>query len=77
MGKHVLTFEELTSLFCQLESILNSRPIGVISEDPKDGEILATAHLIFGTTLETIPTIETPKKNDIANCTSTARWAHI
>ena len=46
MRNHVLTFEELTTLFCQVESILNSRPIGVLSEDPKDGEILTPAHLI-------------------------------
>ena len=77
MGNHVLTFKELTTLFCQVESILNSRPIGVLGEDPKDGEILTPAHLIGGTKLETFPTIETPKKNDVANCTSTARWAHI
>ena len=29
------------------------------------------------TKLETFPTIETPRKNDLANCTSTARWSHI
>ena len=77
MGNHVLTFEELTTLFCQVESILNSRPIGVLSEDPKDGEILTPAHLICRTKLETFPTIETPRKNEIANCISTARWVHI
>ena len=73
MGNHVLTFEELTTLFCQIESILNSRPIGVISKDPKDGEDLTPAHLICGMKLENFPTIENSKKNDIANCTSTAR----
>ena len=76
MGNHVLTFEEVTTLFYQVESILNSRPIGVISEDPKDCEILTPAQLICGTKVETFSTRETPKKNDIANCISTARWAH-
>ena len=73
----MLIFEELTTLFCQVESILNSRTVGVISEDSKDGGILLPAHLICGTKVENLPTIETSKKNDIANCTSTARWAHI
>ena len=77
MENHVLTFEEMTILFCQVESILNSRPIGVISEDPNDGEILTPAHLIGGTKLETFPTVEMPKKKDFAKCTSAARWAHI
>ena len=64
MGNHVLTFDELTTLFCQVESIFNSRSIGVISEDPKDGETLTPAHLICGTKLEPFPTIETLKKFD-------------
>ena len=77
MGNHVLTFEELTTLFRQLESILNSRSIGVISEDPKEGEILMPAHLKSGMKPEAFPTIETTTKNDIANCASTARRTHI
>ena len=77
MGNHVLTFDELTTLFCQVESLLNSRPLGVLSEDPKDGEILTPAHLIGGTKLETFATKEISRKNDIDNCISTARWAHI
>ena len=75
MGNHVLTFEEMTTLFFQIEGILNSRPIGVISEDPKNGEISTPAHLICGTKHETFPTKETTKK-DFPKCTSTARWTH-
>ena len=74
-GNHVLTFEELTTLFSQVESILNSRAIGVISEHPKDCEILTP--LICGTKLETFPSIGTPKKKYIAQCTVTVWWAHF
>ena len=35
MGNKILSFEELTTLFCQVELILNSRPICPLSEDPK------------------------------------------
>ena len=56
---------------------MNSRPIGLILEDPKDVEILTPAHLISGTKLETFPTIETQRKKDFTISTSTARWAHI
>ena len=58
MGNHVLTFEELTTLFCPVESILKSRPIGVLSEDPNDCEILTPVHLKCGTKFEIFPTIE-------------------
>ena len=51
MGNHVLIFEELTFLFCQVESFSNSRLVGVISEDPKDCEISTPAHLLCGTKL--------------------------
>ena len=40
MGYNVLFFEELTTLFCQIEWVSNSRPLGVLSEFPKDSNHL-------------------------------------
>ena len=58
VGNNVLSFEELTNLICRVKKILNSRPIGVGSDDPKDGKILMPAHLIRTTYLENFAAIE-------------------
>ena len=77
VGNDVLSFEELTSLIGQVEDTLDLRPLGVISDGLKGGEVLTPAHLFCGRKLETFPTVETPKKSDVSNCTATIRWAHI
>ena len=76
-GNHVLSFEELTTLCCQVRKILNSCPIGVISVNLKDGELLIPAQLICGTKLKSLPTIKTPKKAGITGCTAATRWVDI
>ena len=74
MGNKSLTFEELGTLFCQIENVLNSRPIGVVSEDPKDSEILTPAHLVCGGKLEVFPTVQTSTNVDLTKCSVGARW---
>ena len=77
MGNHVLSFDELPTLLGQVENILISPPIGVVTDDPKDGKISPTAQLNIGSQFEMFPTIETLNKPDISNCTATTRWAEI
>ena len=52
MGKGVLNCEELHTLFCQIEMVLNSRPISFLSDDPKDELPLTPADLCMGAKLE-------------------------
>ncbi len=56
VGDHHLTFEELTTTLCQIESCLNSRPISAVTSHDEDGiEPLTPGHFLIGQPLETIP----------------------
>ena len=52
-SSRTLTEEELQTLFCEVESILNSRPL--VPEQSDDGDALAPNHLLFGRTSAQLP----------------------
>ena len=68
MGKSVLKFEELTTLFCQIETVLNSPPISVMSDDPNEVEPLTPAHLSIGHRVDVLPSFLLDQTHDVDNC---------
>lgn len=59
IGNSVLTFEQLTTLLCQIESILNSRPLVPNSTNSDDLTCLTPGHFIIGESFAALPEKDT------------------
>ena len=61
VGRETYTFEQLATLFCRVEAILNSRPLTFDVNDPTDGDYLSPGHFLIGTTLLSTPELPLPE----------------
>lgn len=56
VGSQILTYEELLTVLCQIEAVLNSRPLGrALSPDPSEPVALTPAHFLHSTPLGSLP----------------------
>lgn len=70
MGSHLLTFEEMATLLCNVEACLNSRPICATTDDAGDTTIITPGLLIIGQ-----PIVAPPAKSLLAAPTNNVnRW---
>lgn len=70
---HLLTFEETSTLLCDIEAILNSRPIMPLNQETDNFEVLTPGHFLIGNALT-----EAAEPNLVAKpMNSTSRWRKI
>lgn len=55
IGTRALSFEELGTVFCRTEAVLNSRPLCALSSDPNEFEVLTPSHFLIGRELLSVP----------------------
>ena len=72
VGKALITYEELITVLCEIERILNNRPLTVNSEDIYK-EPLTPNHLLYGKYID----IDYSKDDGIINDDSNVRYKYI
>lgn len=55
IGAQLLTYEEFLTLLCQIEAVLNSRPLSPLSSDPNDLLVLTPGHFLTLEPLSSVP----------------------
>lgn len=55
LGSNKLSFEDMATVLSQIESVMNSRPLLPVTDDPNDLDVLTPAHFLIGTTATALP----------------------
>lgn len=69
LGNAVLTYEELSTVLCQIEACLNSRPLCALRDDPTQDNVLTPGHFIIGR-----PPLMPSEPNVLSHRTVLNRW---
>jgi hypothetical protein len=67
MNNSHLTYEELSTVCCKCEAILNSRPLTPLSDDPNDPQVITPAHILTGQQSTSMPEADVNEDVPISN----------
>ena len=73
MSKSKLTYEELLTVICEIESVVNSRPLCYVYDDSIE-EVITPSHLLLGRSVLTELDIDFNENN--MDCNALARRVH-
>lgn len=74
IGNTPLTFEEYNTILCQVEAMLNSRPLTPLNDDPTSLNALTPGHFLIGEALTRLPDEEDFRQIPENRLT---RWTHL
>lgn len=60
IGSQLLTYEEMLTVLTQIECVINSRPITLLSEDPSEPTALSASHFLMTAPLKHLPACTVP-----------------
>ncbi|CAI6360469.1 unnamed protein product [Macrosiphum euphorbiae] len=61
VGVHNFSWEEMTTVLCRIEAVLNSRPLTPMSSSPMDLDYLTPGHFLIGQPLLAVPDVSIPE----------------
>lgn len=72
-GDRVFTFEELSTIFCKIEMIMNSRPLCPMSDNPNEFDVITAGHFLIGQSMLSVP------ENDLEDVSLSrlSRWQSL
>ena len=73
LNKQSLDEEVLATLMCEVEAIINRRPLTKVSDNPRDPEVLTLNHLLHLRSRPALP----PGIFSKEECYSRRRWRHV
>ncbi|XP_064637031.1 uncharacterized protein LOC135493556 [Lineus longissimus] len=72
LGRAFVTLDEMNTFLCEIECVLNNRPLTYVYGDDKDALALTPAHLLHGRLLNTLPHV-IPDSDEIMDPTNETR----
>ncbi|XP_025997412.1 uncharacterized protein LOC105200088 [Solenopsis invicta] len=63
LGNANLTYEEMQTVLCEVEAVLNSRPLTPLNEDPNDLHCITPEHFLIGAALNNFPVADLTEEN--------------
>jgi len=69
MGSQSLSWNEMSTIFAQVECLINSRPLRYPSNDPNEAQPLSPNHIILGqATAATVPQSPYQETRNLCKC---------